>query len=181
MKQHGPWKIKSSEVKYKNPWLEVREDQVIRPDGKDGAYTLIRMKAGASALPLDEEGNVYLVEEFRYGLGRSGVETAGGAVDEGEDPFATAKRELSEELGITASKWTHLGFVDPFTGMLNSPADLYLAEELSFAPAALEGTETIKMIKVPLAQAVQMVLDSKITHAQSCVLILKAAKYLGKL
>ena len=180
MKQHGPWKIKSSEVKYKNSWVEVREDAVIRPDGADGNYTVINMKAGASVLPIDDAGNVYLVSEFRYGLGRESVEAAGGAVDDGEEPLTTAKRELEEELGIIAQEWVHLGFVDPFTGMFNSPADLYLARNLSFVSAQQEGTETIKALKIPFAQAAQMVLDSKITHAQSCVLILKAAQYLGK-
>ncbi len=181
MKQHGPWKIKSSEVKYKNPWIEVREDQVIRPDGKDGIFAFVTMKAGVSVLALDSDGFVYLTKEFKYGTARDHIEVVSGGIDGDEPPLAAAKRELEEELGFRAEEWIDLGHMDPFTSMVNSPANLYLVRKLSITKQNNEGTETHKVLKVTFDEALQMVLDSKITHGQSCVLILKAAKYLGKL
>mgnify|MGYP001618148539 FL=1 len=84
MKQHGPWKIKKSATKYKNPWLEVIEDQVIRPDGKPGIYGVVKMKPGVSVLALDEHEIAYLISEFHYTLGKESVEVVSGAMDKGE-------------------------------------------------------------------------------------------------
>ncbi len=181
MKQHGPWKIKSSEVKYKNPWIEVREDQVVRPDGKDGVYTTVRMKDGASVLAMDENGEVYLTKEFKYAIGKEGIEVMSGAIEKDEKPLDAAKRELKEELGLEAAEWIDLGFLNVFTSVVKSDANLYLARKLSSVANEQEGTETMNILKVPFDQAVQWVMESKITHGQSCVLILKAAKYLGKI
>lgn len=181
MEQRGPWKIKSSEVKYKNPWMEVREDQVVRPDGKDGIYGVINVIGGVSVLPIDDEGNVYLTDEFHYGIGRDSIEVISGGLDDGEDPLACAKRELVEETGITAKDFVYLGETDPFTSYLNAPVYLYLARNLSFGKNNLEGSEIIRVVKMTFEEAVQMVMESKISHGGSCVLILKAAKYLGRL
>jgi len=182
MKQHGPWKIKSSEVKYKNAYgMEVFEDQVIQPDGKDSIYGVVTFREGISVLPLDDKGCVYFAKEFRYAIGRESIEAAGGIINDAEAPLEAAKRELREELGIVAQKWTGLGRVDPFTGAVRSAAHLYLAQGLSFVETKLEGTETILPVKVAFEEALGMVMRSQITHGPSCVLILKAAKYLGKL
>ena len=75
--------------------------------------------------------------------------------------------------GITADEWTDLGVCDPFTSVVVSPTRLFLARSLTFGPTALEGTEQIHCRKMPFSEAVQMVYDSRITHASSCLLILK--------
>mgnify|MGYP003395509010 CR=1 FL=1 len=74
MQSHGPWQIKSGEVKYKNPWISVREDQVIRPDGKDRIFGIVEMLAGVSVLALDNDQNAHITREFRYGIGRESIE-----------------------------------------------------------------------------------------------------------
>ena len=181
MKQHGPWKIKSSEVKYKNPWIEIREDQVIRPDGEDGIYGVVDMKHGVSVLALDEDDCVYLTDEFQYAIGEQSLEVVSGGVDQNEDSLMAAKRELKEEAGIEAKEWIDLGKVNPFTSVINSSATIYLARKLNFTSKHQDGTETLKIVRVKFDEAVNMVMSGKITHAQSCVLILKAVKYLGKL
>ena len=149
MKEHGPWKIKSSVVKYENPWIEVREDQVIRPDGKDGLFGVVTMKSGASILALDDEGYVYLTEEFRYALGRISVEVVSGALDDGENLLQAAQRELKEEAGIEAEEWIDLGIVNPFTSIIDSPANIYLARKLRVTDDLRhEGTEFITLHKI---------------------------------
>jgi len=180
MKKHGPWTIVGSEQKYKNPWMEVIEDKVIRPDGKSGIYAIAKVKAGVSILPMDDEGFVYLTHEFHYAIGKEDIETVSGGIDRDETPLNAAKRELKEELGIEASEWTDLGLVDPLTGYVVAPAIIFLARKLKFGKTVQEGTEIIKMVKVPLEEAVKLVMESKITHGQSCVLILKAHEYLRK-
>jgi len=180
MRKHGPWTIISSEQKYKNPWMEVIEDKVIRPDGKPGIYAIAKVTSGVSILAMDDEGFVYLTEEFHYAVGKDEIIAASGGIDSGETPLNAAKRELKEELGIEASEWIDLGRVDPMTGYVDSPAIIFLARKLKFGKTSQEETERIKTLKVTLDEAVKMVMESKITHAQSCVLILKAHEYLRK-
>ena len=179
-KKNGPWIIKSTISKYKNPWIEVREDQVVRPDGKPGIFGVIKMLPGISVLPVDEEGFVYLTEEFRYAIGEYSIEAMSGGMDDNERPLDAAKRELEEELGIHAEEWISLGVVNPFTSVVHSPAHLFLAKKLKFSAKNPEGTEIIKTKKMKIENVIKMVLESKITHGPTCVLILKAAHYLKK-
>lgn len=177
-KKHGPWIIKETILKYKNPWIEVREDQVTRPDGKSGIFGVVEMKPGISVLALDEEGFVYLTEEFHYAIGKESIEVVSGAIDQGEEAIDAAKRELEEELGIEAEEWINLGHLDPFTSVIHSPAYLFLAKRLHFGETKQEGSEKIQCKKIPFQDTINMVLESKITHGPSCVLILKAQGYL---
>lgn len=180
MKQHGPWKIVHSREVHRDPWITVRMDDVIRPDGNPGTYTVVHLKPGVCVLAIDDARNVYLTEEFHYGVGRTTLEVVSGGVEEGEDLLASARRELKEELGIEAVEWTHLGTVDPFTAAVVSPTQLYLAHGLTFGEQEQEGTEQIRCVKLSLNEAYQRVLQGEITHAPSCVLILRAHLLYGQ-
>lgn len=173
MKRHGPWQIVDTKEVYRDPWFRVERDDVIRPDGGPGTYTVVHLKPGVCVLALDENQDVCLTEEFHYAVGRVTLEAVSGGIEPDEDPLGTAKRELQEELGITAEEWREMGVVDPFTASILSPARLYLARRLSFGPQSLEGTETIRLVKLPLEDAVRRVLESEITHGPTAVLILK--------
>ncbi len=173
-RKHGPWTIKSSEEKHRDPFVAVCLDEVIRPDGKSGQYATVNMKPGAAVLPIDGEGNVFITRQFRYALGRDSVEAVCGGIDEGETPLAAARREAREEIGVEASEWLDIGLVDLDTSIVNCAVNLFLARGLTFVEPESEGTETIEMIKVTFAEAVSMVLDGRVTHGPSCVLILKA-------
>ncbi len=177
---NGPWTIEETAVKYKNPWIEVREDQVIRPDGKPGIFGVVTMKGGVSVLALDDEGYVYLTQEFHYAVEEEIIEVASGAIDGDEKPLETAKRELEEELGIKAEEWTSLGMINPFTTVIKSPSYLFLARKLSFTESKQDPGEIIKLVKVKFEDAVKMVLDGRITHGPSCVVILKAKEFLKR-
>jgi ADP-ribose pyrophosphatase len=126
---------------------------------------------------MDEEKNVFLTQEFHYAVGRVTIEGVSGGIEEGESALSTAERELKEELGIIAQRFKSLGVVDPFTAAILSPTELFLAEELSFGAPEHEGTEIIELVKVPLTTALQWVDDGTITHAPSCVALLKIARY----
>jgi ADP-ribose pyrophosphatase len=174
-RRFGPWQILSSRSIYRDPWIELDQDSVLRPDGQPGTHCVVRMKAGVSVLALDDEHLVYLTDEFHYAIGRQGIEAVSGGIEAGEDPLVTAQRELAEELGIVAERWTPLGVVDPFTTIIVSPTTLFLAESLSFVDRHPEGTELIRVVKCPLDEALAMVDDGRITHAPTCVLLLKVA------
>lgn len=174
-RQYGPWKIVTSHSIYRDPWVELDRDDVIRPDGLPGSHCIVRLKPGVSVLALDAEGHVHLTEEFHYAVGRMSIEAVSGGIEAGESPAQTARRELEEELGILASKWTDLGTSDPFTTVVVSPTQLFLAEDLQFTASQLEGTELIRPLRVPLLEALRMVESGAISHAPTCVLILRAA------
>ena len=91
----------------------------------------------------------------------------------------TARRELLEEVGLTARTWVALGVVDPFTANVVSPTRLYLAMGLTQGEAQPEGTEVIESVQMPLKKAIDMVMRSEITHAPSCEAILRAGMHLG--
>ncbi len=178
--QHGPWQILARREVYRDPWIDVTRDEVIRPDGQPGSHCIVRLKAGVSVLAVDDEQVAYLTEEFHYAVGRTTLEAVSGGIDDGESPEQTARRELQEELGITASRWSDLGVCDPFTSVVTSPTRLFLAQGLCFGPATQEGTEQIRCRKLPLAEAVEMALDGRISHSPSALLILKAAAHFSK-
>lgn len=178
--QHGPWKILNSQVIYTDPWTELRKDEVIRPDGKHGTHTIVRIKPGVCVLAIDSKNNVHLTDEFHYAIGRNSLEAVSGGIDPGESPLETARRELREELGIEAGEWIEAGLVDPFTTSLMSPTRLFLARRLSFVASEPEGTELIRRVEMPLAEAERLIIQGEITHAPSVVLILKARRILAE-
>src|ERR1041385_8704004 len=141
MKKNGPWTIKSSEIKYKNTWMEVREDQVIRPDGNDGIYGVISFgEAGTHIVPIDDEGNIYLIKEFAFGTEQFEITVPAGGVEDGETPLEAAKRELREEIGIEASEWISLGYAKPLTTYMNLPIHSYIAKGLKIGKPETEST-----------------------------------------
>lgn len=180
MRQHGPWQIVESNEKYKDPWVTLTRDEVIRPDGEPGSYVVVNLKPGVCVVAIDAEENVYLTREFHYGVGRVTIEAVSGGIESGEDPLLCAMRELQEEIGVEAAEWTDLGSTDPFTANVVSPTKMYLARDLKFVETAPEGTEQIECVKFAFEQVVQMVMDGEITHSPSCVTILKAARILGR-
>ena len=175
----GAWTVTASRSVYRNPWIEVREDEVVQPDGEEGVFGVVEMKPGVSVLPVDAEGNAYLLREYRYTLDRETIEVIAGGIDGDEPAREAARRELREEGGITAEEWIDLGVIDQLTEVVVAPSHLFLARGLSFAPPDREGTESIKPIKVPFDEAVAWVMENKITHAASVALILKAKHWLA--
>jgi 8-oxo-dGTP pyrophosphatase MutT (NUDIX family) len=180
VQKHGPWTIQETSHKYQNSFINVREDQVLQPDGQPGMYATVKMKPAVAILPIDSNGVVYLIRQFRYALGKESLEVVCGAVEEDEPRLEAAQREVQEELGIKAEEWNELGVFDLDTSIVHCPVHLFLAKQLTFTEANQEGTETIKTVRISFDEAVQMVMDNKITHAPSCLLILKAHNALTK-
>lgn len=172
--KHGPWTIKETTRLYQNSLIDVQEDRVVRPDGQLGTYATVAIKPGIAVLPIDDEGKVHLLKQFRYALGRESIEVVCGAIDGEEPPQEAASRELKEELGIEALEWMDLGYFDLDTSIVCCPVYLFVAKGLRFTTTEQEGTETIKPLTIPLSVAVQKVIASEITHGPSSVLILKA-------
>lgn len=172
---HGPWQIKSSRTAYHDPWLSVRRDEVLRPDGLDSTYAIVRIKPGICVVALDDQGQVHLTEEFHYAVGRTTIEGVSGGIEPGDTATETAQRELIEELGITAKHLRSLGTTDAFSASIDSPTALFVATGLTFGPAQPEATELIGHVVMPLSEAVQGVLSGAITHSPTCIVLLRLA------
>lgn len=174
----NPFILKSSELKYLNPWISVREDKVVRPDGKDGAFGVVTMQDGVTVLPLDDEGNIYLAREYKYAVDIETIEAISGGIDDSEESVDAARRELKEETGFDAKEIIPLGFIDPFTTVIRSRNYCFLARGLSGGDTKLDSGEIVEIIKVPFAQAVDMAMSGEISHGASVAVILKAKQFM---
>src|SRR5215217_4997944 len=104
-RHNGPWIIKHTTEPYRSSFLTVFHDDVIQPDGERGTYATVTLKPGVAILPVRHDGQVVLVRQFRYALGRESLEVVSGTRDSDEDAGTAARRELREEVGLTAADW----------------------------------------------------------------------------
>ena len=180
MGEHNPWKTLSSSIVYSNPWMRVREDNVIRPDGEPGIYGVVETRIATGVVALSELNEVYLVGQFRYPTEVYSWEIVEGGADEGEDPLAAAKRELKEEAGIIARDWDELGPEFHLSNCISSERGrLYLARDLELGEADPEGTEVLKLKKIPFIEALCMVDSGEIVDAVTIIGLLRAQRMLG--
>lgn len=175
------WKLVKRKEIYKNPWISVREDIVEDEKGKEQLYGVVSINYGTCVLPIDTQGNVYLVKQYRYGAGEYLIECPGGSIDPNEDGSTTAKRELKEELLIEAPELIELGFVRTLTTTIDHKEYLFIATGFESSEHFVGSEEEgIELIRVSFEEAVKMAMDSKIIHAPSVSLIMKACEYLKK-
>lgn len=165
---------------YQNKYgVIVFEDKVIRPDGKEGIYGWIQLGSGVSVLPIDDENNVYLGRGFMYPINRDSIEVASGGIEPGEPPSDAARRELEEELGIKARELIHVGSYRPITGRINTTQYMYIAKGLDFGENT-DHIEDMKLMRMPLEEAVRRVMNSEIDEGLTMVMILKANELFGR-
>lgn len=173
----NPWKTKSKTTIYQNPWIKLEEHQVVIPSGKDGIYGKVIFKNKALAIvPVDEDLNTWLVGQFRYTLDEYSWEIPmGGGLLE-LDILDSAKRELKEETGLSAKKWTKIMRLHTSNSVTDEEGFVFLAEELTPGETEFEETEQLQVIKLPLKEAIQKVMDGEITDAISVAGLLKVAR-----
>jgi len=176
----NPWKKISSKEIYKNQWIRLREDQVIAPSGIPGIYGVVEAKPAIGVIPLTEDLQTYLVGQYRYTLDVYSWEIPEGGGVEDEDTLVGAKRELLEETGLTANKWTFLETMYTSNSFTNEIAYLYLAEELSEGKSDPDHTEELQIKKLPFLDAWQMVLNGDIKDAMAIIGILRTYTHLKK-
>jgi 8-oxo-dGTP pyrophosphatase MutT (NUDIX family) len=176
----NPWKTKSKAVIYQNPWIKLEEHQVVIPSGKDGIYGKVIFKNKALAIiPVDEELNTWLVGQFRYTLNEYSWEIPMGGGPLEMDILDSAKRELREETGLSAKKWTQIMRIHTSNSVTDEEGFIFLAEELTEGETEFEETEQLQIIKLPLKEAIQKVMNGEITDAISIAGLLKVARILN--
>lgn len=172
----NPWKTLSTRVAYENAWIRVREDQVIRPDGGPGIYGVVEIRPSVAVVALNERDEIVLVGQWRYTINRYSWEIPRGGSHAGEtDMLAVAKRELAEEAGVLAETWQPLGAADVGNGVVSEIQSFFLATDLSSTEMNLDPEEDIVVAWHSFEEAVDMVMDGRITEVCSVAAILKIA------
>lgn len=177
----SPWKTLTSNTEYDNPWIEVVEHQVINPGGGKGIYGKVHFKNQAvGVIPIDDDGNTWIVGQHRFTLDAFSWEIPEGGAPFGEDLLEAAKRELKEETGLQAKNWEQLMTIHTSNSVTDEIAYIFLAKELTEGKSNLEETESdLQVKKLPLIDALQMVLDGEITDSMSVAGLLKVSRLLN--
>lgn len=177
----NPWTTLSHEEQYDNPWINVTEYKVLNPGGGNGIYGKVHFKNKAiGIIPIDEEGNTWLVGQYRYTLNSYSWEIPEGGCPMNEDSLAAAERELREETGLRAEKWDMILTLHNSNSVTDEVAYIYLATDLEQGESELEESESDLVVKkLPFKEALAMVHNSEITDAMSVAGILKIARIKG--
>ena len=169
----NPWETVSTRVVYDNPWIRVREDEVVRPDGRPGIYGVVHFKNVAVGVLAVEDGEVYLVGQYRYTLERYSWEIVEGGCPEGEDTLDAARRELEEETGLRARNWLRMGESHLSNSVSDELAVWYLATGLEQGEPKPDGTERLQIRRVSLEEALRMAFAGEITDALSMLALMQ--------
>ena len=145
------------------------------PNGKLAAREIARHVGASAVVPLDGDGNVWLVRQFRAPIDRVLLEIPAGKLDsKDEDRLLAAKRELREETGVTAGSWTHLTDIFTTPGFSDERISLYLARELSYGESHPDEDEFLNVVRIPLSELVAMILSGEVTDAKTVCAVLMA-------
>lgn len=176
MKNVGGWITKNSTTVYENPWISVRHDEVLTPAATDGIYGVVHFKNIAiGVLAIDAEDHTYLVRQSRYTLNSYTWEIPEGGCPHEETPLAAAKRELEEEVGLRANQWQEQARLHLSNSVSDEEAVIYIARDLVAGEQALELTEDIEVKRLPIDEAIGMVLSGEITDSISVAALLRFA------
>jgi len=170
----NPWKTISGKLVYDNPWITLTEYDVINPKGGKGIYGKVHMKNLAIGIvPVDKDLNTWLVGQYRYTLDQYSWEIPMGGGDLNQPPIESAKRELKEETGLIADKYSHITNIHTSNSVTDEYGYAFLAEELTEGETEFDETEDLKIWKLPLKEAIEMVMKDEITDSLSVAALLK--------
>ena len=158
--------------------LKVYRDTVRLPDGSQGQREYIRHPGAVAIVALTDDRQLLLERQYRYPPRREFIEIPAGKIDPGEAHLATAKRELLEETGYEAGKWTRLCSIDTAIGYTNEVIELYLAQKLILKTRKLDVGEFLETFLLPFDDAVAMVRDGRISDVKSVAAILWVKSFL---
>ena len=170
----------SRKVIYEGKIINVYNDTVLLPNGKETHRELVEHHGGVCVAALTDEGNLLFVRQFRYPYGRVLLELPAGKLEKGEDPLSAGMRELEEECGVVAEKVFPMGTVYPTVAYCTEIIHLFLAQGLSKTRQHLDDGEFLSVEEIPLKEAVKLVMNGEISDSKTVALILKTEKLLAE-
>ncbi len=170
-------KLSSQEI-FNGVAIHLFRDEILLPNGNKGVREVVRHPGAVCVIPVTENKDVIFVNQFRYALNKVTLEVPAGKLEKGENPTEAALRELSEETGITAEKIVPLGALYTTPALMDEIIYMYIATDLHEGTQHLDEDEFVNAVKIPLKDAVNMVMNGEIRDAKTQTIILKAEKYL---
>lgn len=155
--------------------VSLRVDAVSLPGGGEAIREVVEHKASAVIVPLDDDGNVVMVRQYRYAVGQVVLEAPAGLVEDSESPEECARRELQEEIGYAATDMTPLGGFWPSPGFCDEFIHAFLASGLEPSRLAADEDENIEVVRYSVARVVEMIRAGEIQDAKTIVAVLLAA------
>lgn len=175
-----PFELLKSEILMKGRAFAIRRDHLKTPDGRETKFDIIEHGGSVVIIPVDENGNVLLVRQYRHATGGDLLELPAGTLDGDEDPKVCAAREIREETGMAAGKLTRLGDFYLAPGYSTEFMVVFLATELSHNPLEADADEFLSVESVPIAEAIQMAERGDMPDAKSLAALFLAKPYLEK-
>lgn len=170
----------NSEEIFNGVAIHLFKDEILLPDGSKSVREVIRHPGAVCVLPVTEDGDVIFVNQFRYAFNKVTLEVPAGKLEIGEEPVTAALRELSEETGLTAKNIVHLGDMYTTPALIDEVIHMYIATDLIEGEQHLDDGEFINVVKMPLAEAIEMVMNNEIKDSKTQTVLLKAEKYLER-
>jgi ADP-ribose pyrophosphatase len=157
----------ASEDVFDGKLLHVKRDTVRLPDGKTATREYIAHPGAVMIIPRLPDGKLLMERQFRYPLARIFIEFPAGKIDPGEDPATTAARELLEETGYTAERWSHIGTLHPLITYSTERIEIYTADALTFVGAKLDAGEFIEIFSATLEEALTWIDRGELTDVKT--------------
>lgn len=170
--QHTEKTIDSTRI-FEGRVVRLRRDTVELENGKQTFREVIDHPGGVSILALDQDQNVFFVRQFRYPFGQTLLELPAGKLEAGETPAECGKRELREETGCTAGRFEPMGKLIPTCAYDTEVIHLFFASDLTRGEQHLDENEFLSVERIPLAKALDMVLNGEIIDAKTQIALLK--------
>jgi len=163
------WKIVSEKSILKSRFFEVKEQEVALPDNKKRVYQTVERLPTVNIFPILSNDKIYLISQYRPMFGKRILEAIAGHVEENETTLAGAKRELKEEVGITAFQWEEIARIQKSASIIKETAHIFLAQDLELGEAQPDEGEDIALIKLSLAEAMEKVVSGEINDAVTMI------------
>ncbi|MBR6070724.1 MAG: NUDIX hydrolase [Ruminococcus sp.] len=176
---HLEEKTLSSETVFEGKIFTITHDTVELENGNTAIRDCLLHHGGVCVLPVNENNEVLLVKQFRYPFRAVTLEAPAGKLEKGEDHAECGRRELLEETGCTCAEYTYMGEMYPTPAYNTEITHMYLARGLSYEKQSLDADEFLDVVKMPLAEAVEMVMNGTIPDGKTQIVLLKAARILG--
>ena len=176
---HLDEKTLKSETIYEGPIFTITHDTVELENGNEAIRDVLIHHGGVCVIPVTENNEILMVKQFRYPFRTVTLEVPAGKLEKGEDHAECGKRELLEETGCTCEEYTYLGEMFPTPAYNTEITYMYMARCLSYEKQSLDPDEFLDVVKVPISEAVEKVMDGTIRDGKTQIVILKAARILG--
>ncbi len=159
----------SGEDIYGGIFLKMKRDTVSLPDGQEAIREYLTHPGAVAIVALLDDGRVLLERQYRYPIAKACIEIPAGKLDPNENPLVCAQRELAEETGYTATKWSYIRRIHPVISYSTEFIDIYLAEGLVPGDSHLDEEEFLDVFAAPLEQLIAWVENGEITDVKTTI------------